>query len=91
MKIKTGATDTGRGQPERQTAAHHQPSGDKRLFKIDQRTQKIFKVLFHSPHNPDLPGEVPRLEFLHAMVAIDFSAREGAWLSLELLPKNYRT
>ncbi|KAJ6191977.1 hypothetical protein J3E72DRAFT_204991 [Bipolaris maydis] len=87
MKIKTRGTDTGHKQPEPQTATHHQPSGEKKLFKVDKRTQKVFKALFHSPHNPDLPGEVPWLDFLHAMVAVGFSAEKAHGSAWNFFPK----
>jgi hypothetical protein len=52
------------------------------MFKVDKRTHKVFKALFHSPYSPNLPSEVPWLDFLHAIVALGFSAEKAhgsAW------------
>jgi hypothetical protein len=87
IKIKTRGTDTGHGQPEPQTAIQQEPSRDKKMFKVDKRTHKVFKALFHSPHNPDLPGEVPWLDFLHAMVALGFSAEKAHGSAWNFFPK----
>ncbi|KAF1836260.1 hypothetical protein BDW02DRAFT_616470 [Decorospora gaudefroyi] len=46
------------------------------------RAHKVFKALFHSPSNPNLPGVVPWPGFLHAMVTMGFSAEKlhgSAW------------
>lgn len=53
-----------------------------KLFNVDKRTHKVFKALFHSPFNSDIPGEVPWLDFLHAMYSIGFSVEKlqgSAW------------
>lgn len=55
---------------------------DQQIFTVDKRTHKVFKALFHSPSNPDLPGEIPWSDFLHAMVSTGFSAEKlhgSAW------------
>ena len=52
------------------------------IFTVDKRAHKVFKSLFHSPYNTDLPGEVLWSDFLHAMVLIGFSAEKihgSAW------------
>ncbi|KAF7674406.1 hypothetical protein GT037_007166 [Alternaria burnsii] len=52
------------------------------IFMVDKRAHKVFKSLFHSPYNTDLPGEVLWSDFLHAMVLIGFSAEKihgSAW------------
>ncbi|KAF2867597.1 hypothetical protein BDV95DRAFT_630985 [Massariosphaeria phaeospora] len=51
-------------------------------YPVDKRAHKVFKALFYSPSNPDLPGEVPWTDFLHAMTTIGFSAMKlhgSAW------------
>jgi hypothetical protein len=52
-------------------------------YEVDKRAYKVFKELFYSPSNPDLPGEVPWSDFLHAMVKMGFSAEKlhgSAWI-----------
>ena len=51
-------------------------------YVVDKRTYKVFKSLFHSPFNPDQPGEVSWPDFLHTMITMGFSAeklRRSAW------------
>ncbi|KAF2111934.1 hypothetical protein BDV96DRAFT_580891 [Lophiotrema nucula] len=63
--------------PEPSTTRDEQP-----MFSVDKRTHKVFRALFHSPSNPDLPGEIPWQDFLHAMVAAGFSVQKlhgSAW------------
>ena len=53
-----------------------------KLFKVDKRTCKGFKALFHSSFNSDILGEVPWPDFLHAMNSIGFSMEKlqgSAW------------
>jgi hypothetical protein len=87
MKIKTRGTDTGHVQPGPQAAMQHGPSEGKKIFQVDKRTHKVVKALFHSPHTPDLPGEVPWLDFLHAMVALGFSAEKAHGSAWNFFPK----
>jgi hypothetical protein len=42
------------------------------IFKINNRTFKVFKALFHLPSQSDLPGETPWTDFLYAMAAMGF-------------------
>ncbi|KAF2267621.1 hypothetical protein CC78DRAFT_62548 [Lojkania enalia] len=52
------------------------------MIAVDKRAHKVFKALFHSPLNPDIPGEIPWQDFLHAMISIGFSAEKlhgSAW------------
>lgn len=41
-------------------------------FTVKPRIFEVFRVLFHVPNQRDLPGEIPWIDFLHAMVAIGF-------------------
>jgi hypothetical protein len=88
MKTKTRGTDTDPGHLVPQPAIQHEPSGDKKTFKVDKRSQKVFKALFHSPNNPDLPGEVPWTDFLHAMIAIGFLAEKAHGSAWNFFPKS---
>ncbi|KAJ4359588.1 uncharacterized protein N0V89_000143 [Didymosphaeria variabile] len=52
------------------------------IISVDKRAYKVFRTIFHSPNNPDTPGEIPWTDFLHAMVAAGFSAEKlygSAW------------
>ncbi|KAH8702938.1 hypothetical protein GQ44DRAFT_732595 [Phaeosphaeriaceae sp. PMI808] len=52
------------------------------FFSVDKRAHKVFRILFHSPNNPDTPGEIPWVDFLHSMVSVGFSAEKlhgSAW------------
>jgi hypothetical protein len=52
------------------------------VFTVDKRAHKVFKALFHSPSNPDIPGEIPWLDFVHAMDCTGFAAEKlqgSAW------------
>jgi hypothetical protein len=51
-------------------------------ISVDARASKAFRTLFHSPNNPNTPGEIPWTDFLHAMVSAGFSAEKlwgSAW------------
>lgn len=52
------------------------------VFKVDKRSLRVFRALFHSPNSPNQPGEVAWSELLHAMIALGFGARKlrsSAW------------
>ncbi|KAL1591721.1 hypothetical protein SLS60_011720 [Paraconiothyrium brasiliense] len=52
------------------------------VTSVDKRAYKVFRTIFHSPNNPDTPGEIPWTDFLHAMVSAGFSAEKlygSAW------------
>jgi hypothetical protein len=52
------------------------------FFSVDKRAHKVFRTLFHSPNNPDTPGEIPWVDFLHSIVSVGFSAEKlhgSAW------------
>ncbi|KAF2033345.1 hypothetical protein EK21DRAFT_98345 [Setomelanomma holmii] len=60
----------------------HQASEVATFINVDKRAHKVFRTLFHSPNNPDTPGEIPWVDFLHAMVSVGFSAEKlhgSAW------------
>jgi hypothetical protein len=46
------------------------------VFLVDRRAHKVFKALFHSPSNQDIPGETPWVDFLYAMTSRGFSAEK---------------
>ncbi|KAJ4314722.1 hypothetical protein N0V94_006327 [Neodidymelliopsis sp. IMI 364377] len=51
-------------------------------FKVDKRSLKVFRTLFHCPNSPDQPGEVVWTNLLHAMTSLGFGAeklRSSAW------------
>ncbi|KAF2798204.1 hypothetical protein K505DRAFT_268147 [Melanomma pulvis-pyrius CBS 109.77] len=81
-KTKTKGTAT---LPEDPPPAEPEDSyvlDQKTIFTVDRRAYKAFNVLFYSPSNPDLPGEIPWLDFLHAMKSTGFSAEKlygSAW------------
>ncbi|KAH7319454.1 hypothetical protein BKA65DRAFT_609300 [Rhexocercosporidium sp. MPI-PUGE-AT-0058] len=37
------------------------------IFHVDPRSLKVFRTLFFTPNQTDTPGEIPWLDFLHAM------------------------
>jgi hypothetical protein len=52
------------------------------FFSVDKRAHKVFRTLFHSPNNPDTPGEIPWADFLHSMRSVGFAAEKlhgSAW------------
>ncbi|KAF2108677.1 hypothetical protein BDV96DRAFT_616222 [Lophiotrema nucula] len=55
---------------------------EQQIFRVDKRTYKVFKTIFHSPNSPDQPGEIPWIDFLYAMSCTGFSAEKlhgSAW------------
>jgi hypothetical protein len=63
-------------------AARLPPQHSPPTYKVDKRSLKVFRSLFHSPDSPDQPGEVVWSDFLHAMVTVGFSAEKlqgSAW------------
>jgi hypothetical protein len=60
----------------------HEPNEVAAFFSVDERAHKVFRTLFHSPNNPNTPGEIPWVEFLHSIVSVGFSAEKlhgSAW------------
>lgn len=49
-----------------------EPSDTQPTFQVNNRAFKVFKTLFHSPFQSDLPGETPWTDFLYAMAATGF-------------------
>lgn len=45
-------------------------------FKVDRRSLKAFKTLFFQPSRTAQPGEIPWLDFLHAMRAMGFEVEK---------------
>ncbi|TGO53824.1 hypothetical protein BCON_0117g00170 [Botryotinia convoluta] len=45
-------------------------------FKLKARAIKVFEVLFWQPSLNDLPGEIPRADFLYAMTSTGFAAEK---------------
>ncbi|CAE7030436.1 hypothetical protein HRS9139_04931 [Pyrenophora teres f. teres] len=67
---------------ETQPGIPHEPNGVAAFFSVDKRAHKVFRTLFHSPNNPDTPGEIPWVDFLHSMVSMGFSTEKlhgSAW------------
>jgi len=52
------------------------------VFKVDKRSLKVFRALFHTPNSPNQPGEIAWPDLLHAMASVGFGAsklRSSAW------------
>jgi hypothetical protein len=67
---------------EQQPGIPHESDAVPAFFSVDKRAHKVFRTLFHSPNNPDTPGEIPWADFLHSMVLVGFSAEKlhgSAW------------
>ncbi|KAF2818287.1 hypothetical protein CC86DRAFT_472923 [Ophiobolus disseminans] len=67
---------------ETQPGIPHESNEIAAFFSVDMRAHKVFRTLFHSPNNPDTPGEIPWIDFLHSMVSVGFSAEKlhgSAW------------
>ncbi|KAF1979664.1 hypothetical protein BU23DRAFT_548872 [Bimuria novae-zelandiae CBS 107.79] len=43
---------------------------------VDERVDRVFKTLFHSPHSANRPRELSWGDFLHAMVSVGFSVEK---------------
>lgn len=81
-KLKTRGHTTRASEAETSTLIPHEAVQYFESFAVDKRAYKVFKALFHSPSDPNQPGEVPWVDFLHAMVAMGFSAEKlhgSAW------------
>ncbi|KAF2134905.1 hypothetical protein P153DRAFT_329762 [Dothidotthia symphoricarpi CBS 119687] len=61
----------------------HQPT-----FHVDKRAYRVFRTLFHSPLSRDQPGEIPWVDFLHAMVSTGFAAQKLQGSAWQFTPKN---
>lgn len=52
------------------------------ILKVDKRTLKVFRALFHTPDSPNQPGEVAWPDLLYAMISVGFGAeklRSSSW------------
>lgn len=81
-KVKARGTAAPTSDEEPQPGIAHESNEVASTFDVDKRAHKVFRSLFHSPNNPDTPGEIPWPDFFHAMVSIGFSAEKlhgSAW------------
>ncbi|OAL53445.1 hypothetical protein IQ07DRAFT_562298 [Pyrenochaeta sp. DS3sAY3a] len=81
-----GNSDT----PDWQSTIPHESTNIDQSVAVDRRAFKVFKALFHSPNNPDQPGEVPWADFIHAMVTMGFSAEKAHGSAWNFFPKTAR-
>ncbi len=83
-KIKTrGVTDAAAvgNEVTMHAAVEHEPAAPLKI-SVDRRALKVFRTLFHSPDNPNQPGEVSWKNFVHAMISAGFGAEKlqgSAW------------
>ncbi|KAG0043473.1 hypothetical protein BGZ83_011357 [Gryganskiella cystojenkinii] len=47
-----------------------------RTFAVDKRALKVFSTLFYQPSSSAQPGEIPWIDFLHAMISIGFAVEK---------------
>jgi hypothetical protein len=81
-QLKPKTRGTAGPSTETQPGIPHEADEITTLFTVDKRAHKVFRTLFHSPNNPDTPGEIPWVDFLHAMASVGFSAEKlhgSAW------------
>ncbi|QKX58716.1 uncharacterized protein TRUGW13939_05843 [Talaromyces rugulosus] len=75
---KTKAKTRGTARPEPVTEAEMvlqpNPADRQRIFPVDARALKVFRVIFFNPAVTSSPGEVPWNDFLHAMTSVGFTA-----------------
>jgi hypothetical protein len=77
-KVKTkGTAQAGNvPAPEATLLDHEQPPSQaadiQPTMKVTKRALKVFSTLFHTPSQPDQPGEIPWQDFLHAMASTGF-------------------
>ena len=62
-----GQSDDLGSEPAPSALADEQPT-----FALDQRALKVFRTIFFTPSATAMPGEVPWLDFLHAMSSTGF-------------------
>lgn len=74
-KIKTkgvaGTSEATATQPGQPSQADIQP-----ILPVDRRAHKVFKTLFFTPNLTDLPGEIPLVDFLHALASTGFQPQK---------------
>lgn len=53
------------------------------IYKVSKRDYRVFAMLFRLPHEEGVPGELPWIDFLHAMSSLGFAVQKldgSAWL-----------
>jgi hypothetical protein len=56
------------------------------IFVLKNQAYKVFKTLFFSPSQSDLPGEIPWIDFLYTMSAARFSPEKLYGLVWQFTP-----
>lgn len=81
IKTKGVATDGDAGEAVPMPLLVSPPT-PRNILKVDKRSLKVFRALFHTPDSPNQPGEGAWPDLLHAMTSIGFGAeklRSSAW------------
>ncbi|KAK7718590.1 hypothetical protein SLS64_002547 [Diaporthe eres] len=72
-KIKTRGTPGPQAYASKQAQETEQEDqGPARIIQVDRRALKVFRTLFHTPSSTSKPGEVPWIDFMHAMRSAGF-------------------
>lgn len=82
----TTAPPPDEGSSGKNTANEPIPS---KTFKVSKRGSRVFSMLFHSPYEEGVPGELPWIDFLHALASIGFAVQKldgSAWLFSPAVP-----
>ena len=81
-KVKTTGVAAAEADADEQAPENALETTEPTTIPVDKRAHKVFRTMFHSPNNPDTPGEIPWTDFLHSMVSVGFSAEKlhgSAW------------
>jgi hypothetical protein len=78
--VQPAARAKTKGTPASSAPTIPTPAADKadtqHTFQLDNRSFKVFRALFHTPSLGSTPGEVPWMDFLHAMVSTGFEPQK---------------
>ncbi|RDL38913.1 Uncharacterized protein BP5553_03253 [Venustampulla echinocandica] len=79
QKLKTKGVGKSKEKDNQQKNNNNPPSSQvspQPLFRVDKRSLKVVRVLFHVPNQNDKPGEIPWNDFLHLMTSAGFAVQK---------------
>ncbi|RFU24654.1 hypothetical protein B7463_g11683, partial [Scytalidium lignicola] len=76
IKTKGTANPSLKGEAETTEYLEPNPADPQQTFSVDARALKVFRALFFNPATTSTPGEVPWIDFVHAMCSTGFLAEK---------------
>ena len=89
-KIKTKGEAKPSHHPVEPPAGPSSPPTALKQIAVDKRALKVFKTLFFVSSASSQPGEIPWTDFVHALVAVGFTAQKLYGSAWQFVPQGER-